>query len=136
MTRTQIQLPDLLFAQARKFAKAREMSLAEVCRRALELYLNVSAPVRDGETSKDEAMRLFPCATPDKTAMLVKAATLDDFRDGTLADKRMRLMRNGRETTPAEESARKEESKVDEVSPDPIVTCPKCGHRFRSHKRK
>ena len=58
MTRTQIQLPDLLFAQARKFAKAREMSLAEVCRRALELYLNVSAPVRDGETSKDEEWHL------------------------------------------------------------------------------
>ena len=89
-----------------------------------------------GETSKDEALRLFPCATPDKTAMLVKAATLDDFRDKTLADKKMRLMRNGRETTPAEESARKEEAKIEEVTPDPIVTCPKCGHRFRSHKRK
>ena len=58
MTRTQIQLPDILFAQVRKFADAREMSLAEVCRRALELYLNVSAPVRDGETSKDEEWHL------------------------------------------------------------------------------
>lgn len=58
MTRTQIQLPDILFAQVRKFADAREMSLAEVCRRALELYLNVSAPVRDGETGKDEEWHL------------------------------------------------------------------------------
>ena len=58
MTRTQIQLPDILFAQVRKFADAREMSLAEVCRRALELYLNVSATVRDGETGKDEEWHL------------------------------------------------------------------------------
>ena len=92
-----------------------------------------------GETSKDEAIRLFPCATPDKTAMFVKAATLDDFRDKTLADKKMRLMRNGKETTPEEESARKEESsgdEVEEVTPDPIITCPKCGCRYRAHKKK
>ena len=77
MTRTQIQLPDILFAQVRKFADAREMSLAEVCRRALELYLNVSAPVRDGETSKEVTVKvtraengtLSAVATPDKTGL-------------------------------------------------------------------
>ena len=92
-----------------------------------------------GETSKDEAIRLFPCATPDKTAMFVKAATLDEFRGKTLADKKMRLMRNGKETTPEEESARKDESggdEVEEVTPDPIITCPKCGCRYRAHKKK
>lgn len=92
-----------------------------------------------GETSKEEAIRLFPCATPDKTAMFVKAATLYDFRDKTLADKKMRLMRNGKETTPEEEIARKDESggdEVEEVTPDPIITCPKCGCRYRAHKKK
>ena len=34
MTRTQVQLPDALFARVRRFAESRESSLAEVCRNA------------------------------------------------------------------------------------------------------
>ena len=50
----------------------------------------------------------------------------------------MRLMRNGRETTPEEENARKDESaeEMPEVTPDPIITCPKCGCRYRAHKKQ
>lgn len=40
MTRTQIQLPDELYARAKAFAAAREMSLAEMTRRGLELFLD------------------------------------------------------------------------------------------------
>jgi len=36
MTRTQIQLPDTLYEQARRIAREREMSLAELVRRGLE----------------------------------------------------------------------------------------------------
>ena len=43
MTRTQVQLPDALFARVRRFAENRESSLAEVCRNALELYITVHA---------------------------------------------------------------------------------------------
>ena len=25
---------------------------------------------------------------------------------------------------------------VEEVTPDPIITCPKCGCRYRAHKKK
>ena len=39
MTRTQIQLPDALYARAKQFAASREMSLAELARRGLELLL-------------------------------------------------------------------------------------------------
>lgn len=36
MTRTQIQLPDGLYAQAKRIAERQEMSLAELVRRGLE----------------------------------------------------------------------------------------------------
>lgn len=39
MVRTQIQLPDTLYARAKAFAADREMSLAELARRGLELLL-------------------------------------------------------------------------------------------------
>jgi hypothetical protein len=40
MTRTQIQLPDELYQRAKRFAAEREMSLAEMTRRGLELLLD------------------------------------------------------------------------------------------------
>jgi hypothetical protein len=44
MTRTQIQLPDELYQRAKQFAAEREMSLAEVTRRGLELLLDRYPP--------------------------------------------------------------------------------------------
>jgi len=38
MTRTQIQLPDALYQRAKAFAEERELSLAAVTRRGLELF--------------------------------------------------------------------------------------------------
>ena len=40
MTRTQIQLPDELYQRAKTFAAKRELSLAEITRRGLELFLD------------------------------------------------------------------------------------------------
>lgn len=49
MTRTQIQLPDALYAQAKRIAERQEISLAELVRRGLEhmvrLYRADDAPV-------------------------------------------------------------------------------------------
>lgn len=39
MMRTQIQLPDDLYQRAKAFAAQRELSLAEITRRGLELFL-------------------------------------------------------------------------------------------------
>jgi len=39
MVRTQIQLPDRLYRQAKAFAADHELSLAEITRRGLELFL-------------------------------------------------------------------------------------------------
>ena len=41
MVRTQIQLPDELFARARKLCESREISLAELARRGIEYILSV-----------------------------------------------------------------------------------------------
>ena len=43
MTRTQIQLPDVVFAKAKKLCEAREISLAELARRGIEYILSVYA---------------------------------------------------------------------------------------------
>lgn len=39
MTRTQIQLPDELYRRAKRVAAERELSMAEMTRRGLELFL-------------------------------------------------------------------------------------------------
>ncbi|MBI2373742.1 MAG: hypothetical protein HYV07_07050 [Deltaproteobacteria bacterium] len=44
LIRTQIQLPDHLYERAKQFAAEREMSLAEVTRRGLELLLERYPP--------------------------------------------------------------------------------------------
>ena len=44
MTRTQIQLPDELYRRAKQFSAEREMSLAEMTRRGLELLLDRYPP--------------------------------------------------------------------------------------------
>lgn len=44
MVRTQIQLPDELFARAKKLCAAREISLAELARRGIEYVLTVYSP--------------------------------------------------------------------------------------------
>lgn len=55
MIRTQIQLPDEVFARAKKVCDAREISLAELARRGIEYILTVySTP------SKDEAEWQLP----------------------------------------------------------------------------
>lgn len=46
MIRTQIQLPDPLYRQARQVARGREISLAELVRRGLEYMISV-APESD-----------------------------------------------------------------------------------------
>ena len=40
MIRTQVQIPDELYERAKRFSRERELSLAEVVRRGLELFLD------------------------------------------------------------------------------------------------
>ena len=50
MTRTQIQLPDALYAQAKRIADRQEMSLAELVRRGLEHMVRVYAAAEQPST--------------------------------------------------------------------------------------
>ena len=45
MTKTQIQLPDQLYREAKRVARERELSLAEVIRRGVEYITNAYPPL-------------------------------------------------------------------------------------------
>jgi len=47
MVRTQVQLPDALYRQAKRIAKEQEITLAEVVRRGLEHMLRIYPPGRE-----------------------------------------------------------------------------------------
>jgi len=49
MIRTQIQLPDDVFARAKKLCEAREISFAELARRGIEYILSVYSQERAGQ---------------------------------------------------------------------------------------
>jgi hypothetical protein len=70
MTRTQIQLPDALYRQAKALAEAREISFAELVRNGLEYMLRVSTPAAPSpqKWALPESIRLGkadPFADPD-----------------------------------------------------------------------
>ncbi len=49
MIRTQIQLPDEIFAKAKKLCESREISMAELARRGIEYILSVYAQNPGGQ---------------------------------------------------------------------------------------
>ena len=51
MVRTQIQLPDEVFARAKKVCDTREISLAELARRGLEYILTVYSEPASGQSN-------------------------------------------------------------------------------------
>ncbi len=85
MKRTQIQLPDKLYQRAKAFAAQRELSLAEVTRRGLELFLD-----RFPSTGPARGAWTLPCV--DAGGIKVPLETLrdiaaDDERMCSLADR-------------------------------------------------
>ena len=50
MVKTQVQLPDRLYDEAKRVAREREMSLAEVVRRGLEYITHVYPPLEAEQT--------------------------------------------------------------------------------------
>lgn len=52
MTRTQLQLPDSLYGQAKSYADYREISMAEVFRNAIEMYMRVHLVDADAVKAK------------------------------------------------------------------------------------
>lgn len=82
MIRTQIQLPDELYHRAKAFAAERELSLAEMTRRGLELFL-------DRFPTSQEKGEIWELPTFDGGGILVR---LEDLRDVAEADESMRAV--------------------------------------------
>jgi hypothetical protein len=85
MTRTQIQLPDELYQRAKTFAAQRELSLAEVTRRGLELFL-------DRFPSNEQTRGAWTLPRVDAGGIKVPLETLrdiatDDQSNRSLADR-------------------------------------------------
>lgn len=85
MKRTQIQLPDELYQRAKAFAAQRELSLAAVTRRGLELFL-------DRFPSTESARGTWTLPRVDAGGIKVPLETLrdiaaDDESNRSLADR-------------------------------------------------
>ena len=72
MTRTQIQLPDALYAQVKRIAERHEMSLAELVRRGLEHMVRVY------RTSEDTDRQW---SLPDALGLGEFVAPVEDWRE-------------------------------------------------------
>lgn len=84
MVRTQIQLPDELYHQAKAFAAERELSLAEITRRGLELFL-------DRYPQASTSASPWRCPRVDGRGIKVP---LEKLREATAADESMRSLRH------------------------------------------
>jgi len=79
MVKTQIQLPEKLYEEAKRVAREREMSLAEVVRRGVEYISGVYPPLK-----KDSE----PWSPPKPRKMgLRKGIKLEDLRDYCLEER-------------------------------------------------
>ena len=87
MIRTQIQLPDEVYARAKRVCEAREIPLAELARRGIEYILSVYAT--DSDTDRE-----WHPPTPRKLGwkglsdVEIKAEAQRTHLDGTLSRKR------------------------------------------------
>ena len=84
MIKTQIQLPDCLYREAKRVAEEREMSLAEVLRRGVEYITRVYPPLKAVEGRP----WLFPRAVH---AHLRKGVALEGLRDLAASDEEPQL---------------------------------------------
>jgi len=99
------------------------------------LLVAVGNAVREGYDVKlCDAVRFYACVLKLKTPF-VAAQTLGNFRQ-SIADKAIRPTLHGRDTSLArvKELDRQARQEHPHVTPDTMVTCPKCGTEFRVGK--
>ena len=117
-----------------------------ITRGVTKIYVNMTAihdAIRQGYEVRlvgngfGDAIRLFPCLSHDYDRLFVAAQTMGDFRE-CIADKNVQFFRGGKRTTAneyvelkAEQTKIYEQEKAEQVTPDTLITCPRCGNRFR-----
>ena len=94
--------------------------------------------VRLLDAERKEAIRLYPCLDADYTEMFAAAQTMGDFRHG-LKDIGFTMKRSGNYANREEATAARARTKAlkvrrQNVTPDTIIVCPKCGTEIRVGK--
>ena len=109
--------------------------------RRIETELRAGAAVELLDGKGKGAIRVYACVTKDFKSMYATSATMGDFRQ-SLNDIRFRVVRGvigkNESMESAEDWAEIAEGMKNEapsVVPDQMVTCPKCGTRFRVGRR-
>lgn len=105
-------------------------------------YLRRGYEVRLTDGGESDAIRLFPCMDKNLSSMYVSAQTMGDFRK-CIGDKKVKIVHGEKEISKCD--AAKMDQEVSEaheeikqrlaVTPDTVVTCPKCGTEFRVGKQ-
>ena len=109
---------------------------------AIVKYLREGYEVRITDANDKDMIRLFPCMSVGHMKLEVTAQTMGEFRE-CIADKKVRVVHCGEEISKAQFEKLNDEqrAKYDEaknfigVTPDIMVTCPKCGTEFRVGKQ-
>lgn len=78
MTRTQIQLPDELYAKAKKIAKDREISLAELTRTGLEYIISTYPDIKAQRAGKWQPPKPVNAGWKNLSHSEIKEAIQDD----------------------------------------------------------
>ena len=81
MTRTQVQIPDILFGRVRRYAECRETSIADVFRNALELFITVHAV--EGVAKQPERWSPPVCRS---TGLVADPVVDEDWRERIYSD--------------------------------------------------
>ena len=97
----------------------------------------IKVALRQGKEVRINGMiRLFPCMDKELSQMFVAAQTMNPLRN-LLADKKAKVTHCKKEVDVEEmlevanERHERYMAERNEVTPDILVTCPKCGHKFR-----
>ena len=104
----------------------------------LPYYADIGGALRKGYEVRltidgKDVVRLFPLVEQDMKTMVVSAQTMGKFRTDTYVGKKTRIVRKSGEMSV--EEAKNLNDEYVHVSPDTMVECPKCGHRFRVGKK-
>lgn len=85
MTRTQLQLPDRLYGRAKNYADMREISMAELFRNAIEMYVMVHTV--DERTNASDSAWVPPVCR--KTGLMADPFADENWRENLYAERNM-----------------------------------------------